>query len=224
MLRSQTKLIRRSRVPIRECSVRIEPNLATICLQWLRRGDAARAGPSGPSNGGNAGSSSGGPSNATNATNAIHVAQVGHAGHARTAPTIQRRSSIASCRNIFDIDGTVGEVGFDFLRQNVQPLQRQQLPAQPIPMIPINNAIISSIPSNNAGPAASSATISATSATNDEDDDSETDDDEVNDDMLLNDLYDSDASDVLYSDEENMDDIEPIEPANSNRSDTSEYI
>lgn len=90
VLRSQTKVIQRSRVQLRNCFVAIEPNFVAISSEWLRiaalRRQHIQAGPS----------------------NAVP---------ARRVYPAQRRASVASCRNIFEIDGVVGEIGFDHLHR-----------------------------------------------------------------------------------------------------------
>lgn len=97
VLRSQTRLIRQSPVALRNCWVSIEPNFKAISMQWLARNTSGTQNANGPS-----------PSSQS---------QVATTSSSSDATPLQnrRRFSIASCRNVFEIDGLVQETGFDFL-------------------------------------------------------------------------------------------------------------
>lgn len=81
VLRSEAKLIRQSRIRILNCFVAIEPNFAAIGLAWLNRPPPRRNDEAGQSNASNDQAMS------------------------------RRRISISTCRNLFEIDGTIEEVG-----------------------------------------------------------------------------------------------------------------
>ena len=77
VLRSEEKLIRQSRIRILNCFVAIEPNFAAIGLAWLNRPPPRRNDEAGQSNASNDQAMS------------------------------RRRISISTCRNLFEIDGTI---------------------------------------------------------------------------------------------------------------------
>lgn len=86
-----------------ECFVPIERHLPTIALAWLQQA-APPAPPPAPER----------PVPAIPAVPAIAVA--GAAGVSTVSTNHRaRRASIASCRNVFSVDGTIEEVGFDHL-------------------------------------------------------------------------------------------------------------
>lgn len=106
VLRSQSKLLQKSKIKIQHCFVAIEPNFHAISLNWLQRTQPLSPAPlavqneAGPSNiqGGGASNNEDVPNNQVNE-------------NTRTG----RRMSVASCRNLFDVDGRVEGTGFDFL-------------------------------------------------------------------------------------------------------------
>lgn len=110
----ETKLIRKHIEGFRECFVVIEVNFGAMCQSWLDRRRPIR--PSWPIQQlrQNAIPTLRAPQNViadpvrpvvpSNAAAAVPAFQIG-----------QRRSSVASCRNLFEIDGKVDEVGFDHL-------------------------------------------------------------------------------------------------------------
>lgn len=102
VLRSQTRLIQQSPVALRNCWVSIEPNFQAIAMQWLARSTSGKQNADGPSQ----------LSQSQVATSSL----ISDATDA-TALALQneRRFSVASCRNVFEIDGLVQETGFDFL-------------------------------------------------------------------------------------------------------------
>lgn len=106
--RSQTTLIRGSRLRIRNCFVAIEPNFSALSLQWLQR----RPPPPPPQR-----NNQNDQRDQRNEAGSSNI-QAAQASAARAAPiSTQRRTSVASCRNIFEIDGTVQELGFDYLHR-----------------------------------------------------------------------------------------------------------
>lgn len=93
VLRSQSRLIRMN--PIRQCCVLIEPNFHVLSLQWLNRTNLLRP--------------------------AIHNNQAGPSNAQNPPAPPVRRFSVASCRNLFEVDGTVEETGYDFLNHVSRP-------------------------------------------------------------------------------------------------------
>lgn len=93
VLRSQTRLIRQSPLRIEHCWVSIEPNFKALSMTWLARTPPAAQ-------------------NEAGSSNAIALAN-----GADPLPALpnQRRFSVASCRNIFEVDNQVEETGFDHL-------------------------------------------------------------------------------------------------------------
>lgn len=106
-MRSQSRLVRQSNTPIRECFVLIEPNFQALSLQWLNRTNPLP--PAVQNNNDNDEANVAGPSNQ----------------NVQKSPA--RRSSVASCRNLFEVDGTVEETGFDFLNPRVSHGQRIEI-------------------------------------------------------------------------------------------------
>lgn len=114
VLRSQSKLVQKSRIRIRHCFVAIEPNLHAICLNWLQRTQPlSPAAPAAPAVQNEAGPSS----NQGGASNNQGGVSDNHGGASNENPRTGRRMSIASCRNLFEVDGHVEETGFDFLNR-----------------------------------------------------------------------------------------------------------
>lgn len=90
--------------PLRECFIVIEKNFAALCLSWLKRPRPTQQS----------------RQNAIPALQNVLAGVVGPvpvnaASPVLAPPIVKRRSSIASCRNIFEVDGAVDEVGFDYL-------------------------------------------------------------------------------------------------------------
>lgn len=93
--------------PTRRCFVGIEPNFQAIAMAWLNQPNQQapiapvqqqqQPGPSG---------------------SAASVAENQSLAQAQRA---QRRASVASCRNIFSVDGAIEEVGFDHLSRVQHP-------------------------------------------------------------------------------------------------------
>lgn len=81
---------------IRQCCVLIEPNFHAISLQRLQN----RTNPLRP---------------------AVHNNQAGPSNAQNPAAPPVRRFSVASCRNLFEVDGTVEETGYDFLTRVPRP-------------------------------------------------------------------------------------------------------
>lgn len=91
---------RKSKVNLRECFIAITPNFAAISMAWLNRRAQLRE-------------IQGHEDDSANALGqSITTQQV-----QRVQPVQHRtrRASVASCVNMFEVDGTVTEVGFDYL-------------------------------------------------------------------------------------------------------------
>lgn len=100
VLRSQAKIIRKSKVNLRECFVAISPNYAAICMEYLQNHAPLRE--------------------TQNAQNNQNVNSSRTSSHSvQPVPPVRRfrRGSIASCSNIFQVEGQVIEVGFDYLNR-----------------------------------------------------------------------------------------------------------
>lgn len=98
-------MVRQIRIRIRSCFVAIEPNFHAICLNWLQRtqplnpvNPVVLIVPNGNDEAGLSNNQNV-PPVAPNESNSITA----------------RRVSVASCRNLFEVDGQVEETGFDFL-------------------------------------------------------------------------------------------------------------
>lgn len=181
VLRSQMKIVRKSKVNLRECFVAIEPNYAAICMEWLNR------------------RTSHGSSDTAGTSGAQRVQSVQIRG---------RRASVASCGNMFEIEGTVTEVGFDYLARvpRKNPVIGQQ-PQKP------RNLDAGTSDLSNVSPLGASSAVNSAVEEGREEESSETSET-----FLSTDLQYSEASDQsnLYSeanDETAESAFEPAEPA-----------
>lgn len=85
---------------IRECHIRIDRHLPTVAMAWLAAHERERQDP---------------PESPQQEANQPTGGPIEPPVMSAGPSTVHRRFSVSSCRNLFDVDGNIMEVGFDHL-------------------------------------------------------------------------------------------------------------